>query len=353
MTNKPNPLTLNPITGLVHITGEPDTGKTTLALSCGFKPEEIVFFDDDVKTQSIADMLKAQGTPFGVYENLTKASLGMREVEYHSLVMSKINALPVGKFKAFIFDTWTRFENTFNPTIQENPLKYRKYYSPNGTFKGVEMWKAAFDLEAAVIDQMTQVAPLVILITHLKDHAIGSAKTGKEVPDCKKPVIEKARFRIWTRHNSSSPAPIGLVLKRLSKVEVGPEGIRPINVLPRKINPCTWRRILEYWNDPIGDREPSADEMPNAFELSILDDALTADQKDALHINAIEADNAVEEKNAEARARIEAKKAAQAPTIGLSDLISSFGEEAVKEANGGKMPENESEIAKVTKALMG
>ena len=66
---KQNP-TPNPITGLVHVTGEPDTGKTTFALSCGFQPSEIAFFDDDLKTQSIANQLKEAGTPLGYYANL-------------------------------------------------------------------------------------------------------------------------------------------------------------------------------------------------------------------------------------------------------------------------------------------
>ena len=34
---------INPITGLIHVTGEPDSGKTTFAISNGFKPSEIAF----------------------------------------------------------------------------------------------------------------------------------------------------------------------------------------------------------------------------------------------------------------------------------------------------------------------
>lgn len=346
----------NPITGLIHVTGEPDTGKTTFALSCGFKPSEIAFFDDDLKTQSIADALQAQGTPFGHYVNLTKKSLGMREIEYHDLVMKEVSALESKKFKILIFDTWTRFENTFHPVVQKEPMQFKQFYSPKGDIKGAEMWKAAFDYEAIVIDKLLQVAPLVILITHLKNYTIGAAQTGKEIPDCKKPVVEKSRIRLWLRHNPDGPAPIGLVLKRLSKVEVGSGGIIPVNVLPRKINPCTWERILGYWDNPIGANIPSPDEVPNAFEYSILDGVLTADQKDALHINRVEVDVKVNEENAMKKASLSATKTPRPnPSVffTLDDMIAAFGEEEVKSANGGVMPVSQADIDKVATALFG
>lgn len=342
----------NPITGLVHVTGEPDTGKTTFALSCGFKPSEIAFFDDDLKTLSIANQLAEAGTPLGFYVNLTKETIGMREIDFHNFVMGKLESLKGKGFKVLIFDTWTRFENTFHPVVQKDPLKFKQYYSSSGFFKGVEIWKASFDYEAHVIDIMLQVAPLVILITHLKDQTIGSVKTGAEIPDCKKPIVEKSRLRIWTRHNSDSPAPIGLVLKRLSKVTVTEEGIVPVNVLPRKVNPCTWKRILEYWEDPIGDREPSVSEMPNEFELSILDGVLTADQKDALRINRIDSEIKANEEREMQRAELMAARQPE-PTFSLDDLVAAFGEEEVISANNGSMPESPEQIAVVTKALMG
>lgn len=353
MNNQTKPIT-NPITGLIHITGEPDTGKTTFALSCGFKPNEIAFFDDDLKTQSIADALQAQGSPFGHYVNLTKKSLGMREIDFHDLVMNEIESLELGKFKALIFDTWTRFENTFHPVVQKDPMRFKQFYSPKGDIKGAEMWKAAFDYEAIVIDKLLQVAPLVMLITHLKDHTIGAVKTGAEIPDCKKPVVEKSRLRIWTRHNPDGPAPIGLVLKRLSKVEVGLNGITPINVLPRKVNPCTWERILDYWQNPIGTKEPSIDEVPNAFEFSILDGVLTADQKDALHINRVEADTKVQEEKALKKAELTASRAAKesiSALFSIDDLVAAFGEEEVKTANNGELPVTQDEINKVAAIL--
>ena len=55
-------------------------------------------------------------------------------------------------------------------------------------------------------------------------------------------------------------------------------------VVPRKVTPLVsersvWDAIWRYWENPVGDRPPTADETPNAFELSILDGTLTPDQR--------------------------------------------------------------------------
>ena len=68
------------------------------------------------------------------------------------------------------------------------------------------------------------------------------------------------------------------------------DGMKPVNVLPRKVSPCTWEKIVEYLNNPVGDRPPNREEMLNPFELSILDGELTADQKDALRIARVAAE---------------------------------------------------------------
>lgn len=335
----------NPITGLVHVTGEPDTGKTTFALECGFAPEEICFFDDDLKTAALAEELKSAGRPFGAYYNLTKLSLGMRETQYHDMVMSLVEVLPAGKFKALIFDTWTRFESTFHPIVVKNPARFREFYSPMGTIKGAEQWKASFDYEAVVLDKLAAVAPLVIVITHLKDQSIGAVKTGAQIPDVKKPIIEKSRMRLWLRHNPDGAAPIGLVLKRLSKVTLNGGGIKPVNVLPRKLKPCTWENILSYWEQPLGERAPNDAETPNAFEFSILDGALTEDQKDALHIQRLEAGKPQEAPQAISAPEPEPVKAT------LNDLVNAFGADLVMAANSGMIPATDEDVRRIAEAL--
>lgn len=281
----------NPITGLVHVTGEPDTGKTTFALTCGVPVDRIAFFDDDIKGRFVVEEIERSGHKFGAYHNLVHIGAGLREIEFHQRCFDLIGALEPGRFDAVIWDTWTRFENTFHPWVVRDPGKFREYYSPMGTIKGAEQWKASFDYEALVLDQLLRIAPLVILTTHLKDHSIGTVKTGKEIPDSKKPLVQKSRLRLWLRHNPESPAPIGLVLKRISKNALSADGeLETVSVLPRRMAPCTWRAIRDYWDSPIGDRPLTDSERPNAFELSILDGVLTEDQKDALKLNRLEAE---------------------------------------------------------------
>lgn len=335
----------NPITGIIHITGEPDTGKTTFALTTGANPREIVFFDDDLKTQAIADALADQGTPFGAYYNLTKLSLGMREIDFHNLVIGLIDGLSKNTYKVLVFDTWSRFEATMQPVVAKNPTRFRETYSTMGAIKGAEQWKASFDYETTIFDKMLQIAPLVIIVSHLKDQSIGAVKTGAQIPDVKKPIIEKSRMRIWLRHNPAGAAPIGLVLKRLSKITLNGGGLRAVNVLPRKLNPCTWDKLLDYWSNPLDERAPNADEQPNDFELSILDGALTADQKDALHINRME----VDKPQVAEPPTPPAPAASRLPT--LSDLVDRYGPEKVMDANLGSIPGTDSDVAKVAEVL--
>jgi hypothetical protein len=40
--------------GLVHLTSEPDVGKTSMALECGADPTKIMFVDSDIKSRSAA-----------------------------------------------------------------------------------------------------------------------------------------------------------------------------------------------------------------------------------------------------------------------------------------------------------
>lgn len=279
----------NIITGLVHVTGEPDTGKTTFSLTCRVPVERIAFFDDDIKGQAVVKEIEDSGRKLGAYHNLVKLSAGMREIEFHNLGLKLVEALQPGKFDALIWDTWSRYEATFFAMVNKNPAKFKEIYSSKGNFKGAQEWKASFDYEAQFIDNLLSVVPLVIFTTHLKEHHIGEAKTGREVPDSKKTITQKSRLRLWLRHNANSPAPIGLVLKRISKTLISPTGeLETVSVLPRKLTPCTWKKITEYWNTPVGDRELTPDEKPNEFEMGILDGVLTDDQKDALRIQRIE-----------------------------------------------------------------
>lgn len=270
--------------GIIHVTGEPDTGKTTFAIESGSVPEKIDFFDDDIKGESINRSLN-----FGGYHNLVELGRNKDEIAFHEAVIKLINEIPDNRFDTIVFDGFSRFENTFHPYVVKNPSKFRTNWSPNGAIKGAQMWQTAFEYEADVLNRLQSKANLVIITTHLKQYTVNGVRVeGKFVPDCKKPLIQKAQLRLWLRHNpDGSPYPIGLVLKRIAKRTVVPgKGIRTVSVLPRKVTPCTWDKINEYWDNPIGDREPVENEIPNPFELSLIDGHLTEDQKDMFKFGA-------------------------------------------------------------------
>ena len=280
----------NPVTGLVHVTGDHDTGKTLFALTCGVEPQRIAFLDGDVKGRATVKQIGEKN--FGLYRDLVAEGDGMREVEFHEHCLGIIGDLGLDKKKydAIVWDNWTPLAKTCHPFVVAHPQLFKLSWSPMGLIKGAEMWGESFTYEGEILDRLLHVAPLVIVTTHLKAHRVQvtdnkSVLTGKQIPDCSKAVVEKANFRVWLRHNpSGSPAPVGLVLKRLAKYSVGPSGgLVAVNVLPRRLSPCTWERVWEYWANPMGDRAPTEGEVPNEFELSILDGTLTADQKDVLH----------------------------------------------------------------------
>lgn len=277
----------NPITGLVHITGDHDTGKSLFALTCGVSPEKMAFLDGDVKGRATVNQIGVKS--FAMYRDLVREGDGMREVEFHEHCLKIISEMNPKAYEVIVWDNWTPVAKTCHPYVVENPTKFKKSWSPMGQIKGAEMWGESFNYEGELLDRLLHIAPLVIITTHLKAHRVQvtdnkSVLTGKQIPDCSKAVVEKSNFRVWLRHNpSGSPAPIGLVLKRLAKFNVGKNGgLEAVNVLPRRLSPCTWERVIHYWNNPMGDRAAEEGETPSEFELSLLDGTLTADQRDVL-----------------------------------------------------------------------
>lgn len=277
------------IIGLIQVTGEHDTGKTTFALGCGADPSRICFFDSDVKGRSTVEQLRRDGIEFGAYHDLVKLDEGMRELEFHAACLELIESIQPGQFDAIVWDTWTRFAKTYHPYVLEHPAEFRLKWNPMGSIKGAQQWKEAQQYEAQTLNHLQTLAPVVIVVTHLKDDYLNNAKTGKQVPDASRTLARVPRFRIWLRHNPESPVPIGLVLKRLDTKMSTPRGLRTVSILPRKIVPSEddaslWDTIARYFENPIGLRKPTKEETPNEFELSILDGTLTTGQRHTLHL---------------------------------------------------------------------
>ncbi len=265
-------------TGIFHLTGEPDTGKTIAALGA-YHPKNTAYFFDDVKQPPI------EKKEFGKFINLVAKYSDLKLLEFYKATLENINHLP--EMDCIIFDTWSRFGKAIRYYAKANPFEFREKetFSANGTIKNMEQWGETHRVEADIISLLSQKCKALFLITHIKPQIAAGAKTGSFIPDCGKSFDKVCNMRLWFRHNRHSGVPISLVLKRISKIEITEGGIKPIDILPRKITPhmndnSIWDTISFYWDNPINKREPSPMEIPSPFELSILDGILTDDQKE-------------------------------------------------------------------------
>ena len=271
--------------GVIQVTGEHDSGKTTFALEAGASPDRILFFDDDLKGRATIDDLEEMGVLFGRYVDLTSIAVGKNEYDFHMAVINILKEIKPGDYDLIVWDTWTHFAASCYDYVMKNPNEFRGRWSPKGTIKGAQQWQSARLYEAAIISRLSELATTVILVTHLKDFYMGDVKVpGKQIPASSKALDRIMRMRIWLRQNPSGrPVPIGLVLKRLDRKVLVDGKIRTVSVLPRKIVPSDeehslWDTIWDYWERPYGDREPEEDEIPDEYELSILSNTLTKDQ---------------------------------------------------------------------------
>lgn len=278
------------VPGIIHVTGEPDVGKTTFALQCGASPSRMAFIDDDGKERGTAAQLETAGTPFKFYKDLKSETSGLSQLQVYEKCQEIVAELASvkGGLDAIVWDTWTRFAGTLKAYVRKNPNQFRESqdWAPMGQIKGAQQWKEAQEYEAQLLAKLNGIAPVVILVTHLKDQYIGSRKTGKQIPDASRTIVKVPAFRVWLRRNpSGSPVPVALVLKRIKSMEfVDGKGLRTVNVLPPRVQPSgddrsVWDAIKRYTDKPVGDRELLPEEMPNQFERSLIEGIMTEDQK--------------------------------------------------------------------------
>lgn len=264
-------------TGIIHITGEPDVGKTLLALTA-YHPKQTAYFFDDVKRPPV------DSSQFGLFIDLISKYGNLKMLEFYKAIWDEIDQLP--QVDSLIFDTWSRIGKAIRYYAKANPFNFREQstFAQSGTIANMEKWSEAHNVEAMFISRLSEKCKALFLITHIKEKLIAGARTGVNEPDCGKSFDRVCNLRLWLRHNEHSAVPIALVLKRISKIEVTKTGIEPLNVLPRRIVPSIddrsiWQTIDRYWDNPVGNREPLEAEKPTDYELSILDGVLTNDQK--------------------------------------------------------------------------
>ena len=295
MTNRTLTLSdLSSIAPLIFISGEPDTGKTTLAVTAASDPARIAFFDDDAKAAAMHGQLN-----FGVYHNLTAdfaaKDKSSRMIDFYKMVMKYVDELDDQSFDVLIFDNWARMEQG----IREYSSSVMTEISPLTNNQITKMtqftWPYTYNVYAQVLAKLASKAKVVIITTHLKHHMIGQVRTGAMIPRGQTPLVERSSFRLYLRHSQRYDAPVGLVLKRISRMMLIGGAIKPVDVLPRRIEPCDWSTILDYINNPIGARGQDGEHVdrlgqtPTESDLFILQGTLTEDQKHALTVAAAEA----------------------------------------------------------------
>ena len=297
---------MNLLRGLIEITGGIGTGKTSAALECGVQPEEIGILDDDVKgratIEEFRERYRAKNRDFGGYFDLVELGRGKTLIQFHQAYLNLIDReITSGRFRVLICDTWTRFGKTCRHYVNRNQAEFREpgTFSKGGGWadhpriRGAEVNQEGTLYEAQILSDLLSRVETVFVIAHLKTKYVNNQPTSAETPAVSKAVTRLARMRIWTRHNPHGGGiPVGLLLKRPSWKVITDRGLRTINPLPRKLTPnvhlvegeqpndeSLWDTIARYTEHPIGNRQPLSEETPNAFELGILDDTLTADQK--------------------------------------------------------------------------
>ena len=280
------------IKGIIQVTGPHDVGKTTFALECGADPARILFVDDDIKGRNTIEDIISSGAEFGRYIDFAAETRGKKLFETFQYGLNLIEQIKPDQYDVVIWDTWTRMGSTFKAYVTARPGEFRADYAPIGKIKGAQQWQEAQRFEAQLLGALTLKAEQVFLVTHLKDHYHNDARTGKSIPNASKTLARICSMRLWLLHNSTgSPVPVGLVLKRpsLRRFVLG-KGIRTENLLPRKLVPgadqlSLWDRVLDYIDEPAGNRTPDDIERPTALDLSILEGTLTKEQQQTLALS--------------------------------------------------------------------
>lgn len=269
-------MSLPPFGGIIHVYGAFDSGKTSFALQCGALPQQIVFFDADVKGKEMLKPLIEAGM---VYHDLTRLREGKTELAYYDAIFALIQAIDGTKTKVVVFDPFAEFERTFKTHVSKSRSKYRIDWSPMGSVAGAQEWQEAQALEMRLLNSLLDRGiQLVFLTSHMRDDRLETAggksvRTGIVLPETQKSVTRMSTLRLWLHRPPSSPVPFALVTKNLQRQVVSNAGIRTRMVLPPKLTclpgeESLWDAINRYWADPVGFRELLPHERPTTDEIS-------------------------------------------------------------------------------------
>jgi hypothetical protein len=277
-----------PLKGVIHVTGMPDSGKTTFCVTVpGVLPQDIVFFDFDGKSSDLAASLEADGHPFLYYENTLFTQAKRKPIDVFNAVDATVTKLKAKTphIKVCIFDNWAP---TMEEALREKGMSILDQISniSAGQAKAISQitWPATKRFYAQWLQSIVEWADLVFIITHTKPFQIGQVKVPGVYESRGQDVLTQLPvFRMWLlSSHANSGAPDGLVMKRIKKTIVTPQGIEVLNVLPPRLTPCTWEKIYSYMNNPVGGRPLLPGETPSQWEATLVGGELLPDQKQAI-----------------------------------------------------------------------
>lgn len=268
--------------GLIHITGTHSSGKTGLALTSSNAPTKMIFFDgDNSKAKDLARDLGIKQ-----YFDLTEMGEGLTEIEYHKLILNKLDELPSG-MDVIIWDDMSRFFEGGQPYVSKNRSEFKEVWSAAGKFSGPQEHSVTRKVHlASVYSKLLSKATLVIIISHEKpEYDSAGVMTGRMVPDVNRSMETAASITIRLMRNTrnpSDPAPVGLVIKNHMTIDSKTRTITKI--FPDRIAPCTWATIDKYLKDPVGNRELTPEEIPDEFEMHTVLGTLSSEQRKAYEV---------------------------------------------------------------------
>lgn len=266
------------VRGLFHVLGPDNAGKTTFGLTAYSDPSKVCFLDGDAsKTRGFAE---AMG--IGKYVDLTIAGEGLDELGYHKMVMDTINKIEDNKYQVIIYDNMNEFFKGGHTYVATNRSVFRKKWNPMGQIAGAQEWQELRQTHyPRIYSLLKNKAPLVIACTPEKAQSELGEKTGLMEPSADPSLRLAADVIIRLARNTrelSKHAPIGLVIKNTMVYVDG----RLKKVFPDRIVPCTWERIGHYLANPVNDREPTQEEMPDEFETHLIMGTLNPEQRELL-----------------------------------------------------------------------
>lgn len=262
--------------GMFHIVGPDNSGKSTFALTSHPDPAKICYLDgDSSKSKVFADQMG-----IGKYIDLTHLGKGMDELAYHKMVLDEIDKIEDNKYEVIVLDNGNEFFKSGWSYVSTNRADYRKKWNPRGDIAGAQEWNELRQTHfPRIYSDLKNKAPLVIICTPEKSQSDGGVKTGLTEPSADPSLRLAAEVIIRLAKNvtdEDAHAPVGLVIKNTMVYAGG----RLQKVFPDRIVPCTWDKISYYLNNPLDTRKPTGIEVPNDFELRLIEGTLSPEQQE-------------------------------------------------------------------------